>query len=185
MSRSDQLRFSAVVVAFALMGVAAAPAQQGAVVIRNDLGVGIVFFNVDDQIVSVHATEDGFFCGPSTVVDPLVEQLVFNPNTIHQLINGTTFVKAYQPGTPADFFADPCAFIIGGPLVAEGRSALVVTDNDLLGSGPGANAFGLMAASHLEDVNTEERINYNIIQRLLFKPNGSFTFLVNRGPNLD
>jgi len=161
------------------------PANSGPIVVRFTTSAGLVFQDLARQLVSVHSTEDGFFCGPSTVFELLTIQLILNPaDPVHLLAKGEPFVKVYGPADLDDFFGvsgaftGPCDFIANGPKLAEGTAKFLDTDNNFFVVPPGANAFGARSNGTLQLVGGGGKVNFNLKQQFLIKPDGSFQVLV-------
>lgn len=128
----------------------------GAEVIRDKFEYG--GFEWDgDQTLAVFATDMYFWCGDEEYTVPYDWMGVFRPDgTIKTHDRGNLFTRVFYPATPEDFWGpdfNPCPFINGGPLVAEGISHFTSNDNDATVGHPNRrNVWGYTVTGTLYDV---------------------------------
>ena len=143
------------VVAIACFTSSIAMAQDGAEVIRNQFE--LAYFEWDGgDVLAVVATDMYFWCGDEEYTEPYEWMAVIRPDgtpKIHE--RGHLFTRVFQPATPDDFWGDgdPCPFIEGGPMVAEGISHFTYNDNDGIGGHPNRqNVWGYTLSGTLYDI---------------------------------
>ena len=125
--------------------------------------------------MSFHGIDASFaqICSGAPVqFDDFSIQLVTAPSgPIHALFTGQEHSVYIYPALPLGNHIGPqdCPILAGLPVLASGKARLVRTDNDLLGSGAGANAFGWSASGNLTDP-TGRVIQYSETVRALLTP---------------
>ena len=149
-----------------------AVAQNGAEIIRGEDNFGMFLWDEDDTLMVI-ATEMYFFCGDEPEFDPYDYMYVIRPDgsvKVHE--QGNLFTRVFQPATPDDFWGpdgNPCPFIEGGPLVAEGISHFTYNDNDAnLGHPNRKNVWGFTVSGTLYDVIgacDSGMVDLNVIRR--------------------
>ncbi len=165
-------------------------AQNGAVITRGEGNTLFGFFNSEAQIVSLHATDPNFFCGPDFDTEPISFQLISLPHdevSVYQL-HGPVFTKVYWPATLDDIGADLCGFINGGPLVAEGIADFKYNDNDRHITLTRANSWGGTVVGLLYDLGgwcgNAGIVGFNFEYRMRIDRNGVFRLITWQGPRL-
>lgn len=183
------------VLLFLLVSLLYAPvasAQNGAVVDRGQGNYGGVEWNGEDILVVV-ATEVGFWCAGEVDLTPFDWMDVWRPDgSLKYHESGNFFTRVYQPATPDDFWGDPCLFIEGGPLVAEGITHFTYNDNGVYGVNPNRkNVWGYNVAGMLYDMVgfcPGDMVDLTIVRRWAWEKNcdsDCVTRRVFRGPQLD
>ena len=189
------------VLLFLLVSLLYAPvasAQNGAVVDRGQGNYGGFEWNGEDILV-VLSTDVGFWCaGEPTEEDltPYDWMDVWRPDgTLKYHESGNFFTRVFQPATPSDFFGpdgDPCPFIEGGPLVAEGITHFTYNDNDAIGGHPNRQAvWGYNVTGMLYDMVgscPDDMVDLTIIRRFKWAKNCDSDCVIPRvikGPQLD
>lgn len=108
------------------------------------------------------------------------------------------FTRVFQPATPDDFWGpdgNPCPFIEGGPLVAEGITHFTYNDNDGFGGHPNRkNVWGYNVTGTLYDMAgscPDDMVDLTIVRRFKWEkgcdssPDDCIIPRVLKGPNLD
>jgi hypothetical protein len=171
-----------------------ASAQNGADIDRGQDQYGGIEWNGEDILV-VLATDAGFFCAGELDLVPYDWMAVTRPDgSIKFHENGNFFTRVFQPATPDDFWGDgdPCVFIEGGPLVAEGITHFTYNDNDANGGHPKRqNVWGYNVTGMLYDMVgfcPSDMVDLTIIRRFKWEKDcesDCVTPRVIKGPQLD
>ena len=178
-----------------LLNAPIALAQNGAVIVRGQDNFGDFFWDGEDLLVVV-STDLGFFCADEVDLFPYDWMELWRPDgslKFHE--NGNLFTRVYQPATPDDFWGpdgDPCPFIEGGPLVAEGITHFTYNDNDAIGGHPNRqNVFGYNVTGTLYDMDEfcpgDDMVDLNIVRRFKIEKKcegDCFAVQVWKGPRL-
>ena len=186
------------VLLFLLVSLLYAPvtsAQNGAVVDRGQGNFGMFEWNGEDILV-VLATDLGFWCAGEVDLTPYDWMDVWRPDgTLKYHERGNAFTRVFQPATPSDFWGpegDPCPFIEGGPLVAEGITHFTFNDNDAIGGHPNRQAvWGYNITGMLYDVVgscPDDMVDLTIIRRYKWEKGCDSDCVIPRvikGPQLD
>lgn len=173
-----------------------ASAQNGAVVDKGQGNFGTFIWDEEDLLVVV-ATDMWFFCGDEENLFPYDWMVVTRPDgtpKIHE--RGNLFTRVFQPATPEDFWGadgNPCPFIEGGPLVAEGITHFTYNDNDGTAGHPNRqNVWGFNVTGMLYDLVGScpgDMVDLTIIRRFKWEkgcePPGCVVPRVLKGPQLD
>jgi len=187
------------VLLFLLVSLLYAPvasAQNGAVIVRGQDNFGDFFWDGEDLLVVV-STDLGFFCADEEDLFPYDWMELWRPDgslKFHE--NGNLFTRVYQPATPDDFWGpdgDPCPFIEGGPLVAEGITHFTYNDNGVFGVNPNRkNVWGFNVSGMLYDIEGfcpgDDMVDLTIVRRWAWKKNCDSDCVIPRvikGPQLD
>ena len=111
--------------------------------------------------------------------------------------SGNFFTRVYQPATEDDFWGpegdlDPCDFMEGGPLVAEGITHFTYNDNDAIGGHPNRQAvWGYNVTGMLYDMVgfcPGDMVDLTIVRRFKWEKNCDSDCVIPRvikGPQLD
>ena len=157
---------------------AAAAPGSGTVVVRFQDQVG--FFIVDDAtgLMSFHGTSLTFaqICsGGGVTFENLDIQLLLSPaGPLHALFTSSSHPVVIYPSTtlpdPHHIGLGDCPILAGLVPVASGTARLVRTDNDLLGSGSRANAFGWTSSGTLTETGIGRALKYSETVRAVMVP---------------
>lgn len=166
-----------------------ASGQNGAIVTRDDAFFGFYVVDPATQLLSFHTTNWNV-CSTPPDRHPVFHQEILLPHDGVLLVQerGPMFTKVYWPATAEDFLADPCAFILGGPLVAEGIAELKYTDNDSLVSLTRTNSWGESLSGVLFDVaewcGDSGFVRFRWGYRARIDKKGEFYLMNQHGPEL-
>lgn len=130
-----------------------------------------------DLIATHYQSDDWTLCGGANGFETAEIQWVTNPRGVFEAIRQLfkiddapvlIYRTSEQPGW-GDFAAQ-CAFLADGWLY-RGTHRAVANDNDLFGTGPGANSFGWRAHGTVFDHDGNE-CRYTEIQKAVILPDG-------------
>ncbi len=165
-------------------------AQNGATVIWGAGYGGMVFYNEEESIVSIHTTDANFFCGPDLNQHPTIKQDIFLPHDAVHLNHehGELFTRVFWPAAPADLQADYCSFVNGDLLVAEGIAHYKGTDNNVTATPPRTDSYGMTILGPLYDLvglcGDSGIVRFHLEYRARVDKNFEFITMNQHGPRL-
>lgn len=149
------------------------PGKSG--VFRFESVVFVASTDPDRDLLAFHFQADDWIgCGGSSGFEESDVQWVTNPQEAHEAVkslaqSGETPVFIYWLSDPEPDF---CKFLAENWLY-KGTHSVLVHDNDLFVSGPGANSFGWSAHGTVYDPSGT-RCKYSENQNALISPDGEF-----------
>ncbi len=158
------------------------PANPGPFVVRGNFNAFLINANSDGSLVSVNGIgtldpNQSVVCGGTSNFDVVDFQVIAHSSGA---LNGL-----FQQEVTQHIYADAATFFsqlslcdaLNLPRLAEGRGQMVVTDNDLKGSGTRGNAFGFRMQGTLDDLVNGGKAHYNEVLQMQISKNGNFRVL--------